>query len=71
MRTLHACLNDVERVHDERGHGAGAEAGGDLDDGGGDARMAFVGHCKMAGRDSAGYITGEERVPSDGRRARW
>lgn len=31
-------------MHDERRHGAGTEAGDGLDDGGGETRMAVLGH---------------------------
>lgn len=46
VHTLHARLDNVQRVHDEGRYGAGAEAGDGLDDCGMEARMARVGHIR-------------------------
>lgn len=54
-RTLHARLDDVERVHDERGDGAGGQArdGLDLRDGEARARLVGGGHGVMCAGPAA------------------
>jgi hypothetical protein len=42
--TLHASLDNVERMHYQRRDGAGTEAGDGLDGRGGETRMVEVGH---------------------------
>jgi hypothetical protein len=44
--TLKTGLDHVQRVHSERGDGAGGEAGDGLDQRGGEARMVF---CHVGG----------------------
>lgn len=42
--TLHASLDNVQRMHHQRRYRPGAEAGNRLDDGGREARMFASGH---------------------------
>jgi hypothetical protein len=49
VRTLHARLDNVQRVHDQGGHGAGREPGHRLDEGGGEARIFGFRHRDVWG----------------------
>ena len=46
--TLHSRLDYIERVHDQGRDDAGAKAGNGLDGSGRKARMAGVGHVRLA-----------------------
>lgn len=65
MLTLHACLDNVQRMHHQRRYRPGAEAGNRLDNGGREARMFASGHVVVRFRVVSRHIVWLRKV--DGR----